>query len=74
MGRAADDVREARPPEQRGSSGDDKQALQGVGVAGHVSSAVQAFLGDAEDAGTGPVDGAGAALVVPSQSYRATGW
>lgn len=74
MGRAADHVREARPPEQRGSSGDDEQALQGVGVTGHVCGAVQAFLGDAEDAGTGPVDGAGAALVVPPQSHRATGW
>lgn len=65
-GRVADDVREARPSDQGGASGDYEQALQGRRVMERVGSAVQAsshevvYVGDA---GTGPG--------VPSESQRA---
>lgn len=67
-GRVADDVREARPPDQGGASGDHEQALQGRRVMGPVGSVVRAsshevvYVGDA---GTGPD--------VPSESQRAAG-
>lgn len=66
-------MREARPPDQGGASGDDKQALQVCGVVGHVGAA-QAPLRDVvydRDAGTGPGVGVGAAPAVLPDSQRA---
>lgn len=76
-GRVADDVREARPPDQRGAGGDDEQALQGGGVVGHVGAAKASFRGDVvvvygRDAGTGPGVGVGAAPGVLPHSQRAS--
>lgn len=74
-GGVADELREARPPDQRGASGDDEQAFQVCGVVGHVSTAQASFgavLRDG-DAGTGPGVGVGAGPVVLRHSQRATG-
>lgn len=73
-GGVADHVREARPPNQGGASGDDKQALQVRGVVGHVGAA-QAPLRNVvydRDAGTGPGVGVGAAPAVLPDSQRST--
>lgn len=73
-GGVADNVREARPPDQGGASGDHEQALQGGGVVGHVGTAAQAssrevvYVGDA---GTGRGVRVGAAPVVLPESQRA---
>lgn len=78
------DVREARPPDQRGSGGDDEQALQGCGVVRHVGAAAQACVRvhvvahvvahvvvyDG-DAGTGAAVHAGAAPAVLPDDQRA---
>lgn len=68
-GMRCDDVREARPPDQGGASGDHQQALQGRRVVGQVYSVVQASCHEVVyvgDAGTGPG--------VPSESQRAAHW
>lgn len=74
-GGVSDDVREARPPDQRGSSGDDEQALQGGGVMGHVGAAQASFRDMVYDgdAGTGPGVGVGAAPAVLPHSEGAAG-
>lgn len=73
-GGVADDVREARPPDQGGASGDHEQALQGRGVVGRGGTAAQASSGDVVyvgDAGTGLGVGAGAVPAVLPESQRA---
>lgn len=73
-GGVADDVREARPPDQGGASGDDEQALQGRGVVGRVGTAAQASSGDVVyvgDAETGLGVGAGAVPAVLPEGQRA---
>lgn len=73
VGRVAHHVREARPPEQRGSGGDDKEAVQGGRVAGH--AAMRPVLRGAQDPGTRPADGTGgAAPAVPPKGRSAAGW
>lgn len=68
-------MREARPPDQRGTSGDDEQALQSRGVVGQVgaarASSVDVVYGG--DAGTGPGVSVGAAPAVLPGSHGATG-
>ncbi|KAA8581228.1 hypothetical protein FQN60_002809, partial [Etheostoma spectabile] len=75
-GGVADHVREARPPDQGGARGDDEQALQGRGVAGHVGTAQAPFRDVVYDghAGTGPAVGVEPAPgLLPDDRRRATG-
>jgi len=74
-GGVADDVREARPPEQRGARGDDEQALQVWGVVGHVGVVRAPFIDVVYDgdAGTGPGFHVGAAPAVLPDNMRAAG-
>lgn len=75
-GGVAHDVREARPPDQGGATGDHQQALQGRGVVGHVGAAQAPFRDVVyeRDAGTGPGVGVGAAPAVLPDGQRAAGW
>lgn len=73
-GGVVDELREARPPDQRGAGGDDEQALQLCGVVGHVCTA-QASFGSVVhdgDTGTGPGVGVGAGPAVLPHNQRAT--
>lgn len=73
-GGAAAGVKEARPPDQGGSSGDHQQTLQGLGVVGREGGAVRSCwrdVADAGDAGTGPGVGQVDAPAVLPESQRA---
>lgn len=64
-----DELREARPPEQRGASGDDEQALQVPGVVGRegVAQASAGAVVRDGDAGTAPGVGVGAGVLPHSR-------
>lgn len=72
-GGIADELREARPADQRGASGNDEQALQGCGVVGHVSAAQGSFGAVVRDgdAGTGQGVCVGAGPAVLPRNQRA---
>lgn len=72
-GGVADELREARPPDQRGASGNDEQALQGCRVVGHVGAAQGSFGAVVRDgdAGTAPGVGVGAGPAVLPRNQRA---
>lgn len=67
-------LKEARPPDQGGRSGDHQQTLQGLGVVGHAGSAVWSSSWDvvyAGDAGTRPGIGQ---VVASAERQRAAHW
>lgn len=70
-------MKEARPPDQGGRSGDHQQTLQGLGVVGQAGSAARSSSWDVVpvgDAGTGPgVGQVGASAVMPERQ-RAAHW
>lgn len=70
-GPVAAGMKEARPPDQGGRSGDHQQALEGLRVTGHEGRAV---VSSSWDAGTGPGVGKVDAPAVLPESRRAAHW
>lgn len=70
-------MKEARPPEQGGGSGDHQQTLQGLGVVGYAGGAARSSSWDvvhAGDAGTGPGVGQVDASAPLPERQRAAHW
>lgn len=72
-------MKEARPPDQGGRSGDHQQTLQGLGVVGRAGGAARSSSSSWDvvyvgDAGTGPGVGQVAASAVMPERQRAAHW